>query len=66
MKKGDGGYKIATQAPEWVKELFSHPRAKELAISMGEISGTLTATKLIALRARVIGMKKIKNFWSTL
>jgi hypothetical protein len=38
VAKGFGGYKIATQDPEEVTRLFSHPRAKEIAVPMGEMS----------------------------
>jgi len=41
VKKGDGGYKIATTDPDRVKELFAHPRAKEIAVPMGELSGLM-------------------------
>ena len=41
VKKGEGGYKIATQDPERVIELFSHPRATEIAVPMGAMSGLL-------------------------
>ena len=41
VKKGEGGYKISTQDPDRVRELFSHPRAEEIAVPMGEMSGLL-------------------------
>jgi hypothetical protein len=41
VKKGQGGYKIATQDPERVKELFSHRGATEIAVPMGEMSGLI-------------------------
>ena len=41
VPKGEGGYKIATQDPERIKELFSHPRATEIAVPMGSISGLI-------------------------
>ena len=41
LKKGEGGYKIATQDPDEVKRLFSHPRATEIAVPMGAMSGLL-------------------------
>jgi RecA-family ATPase len=41
VNKGEGGYKIATQDPDRVVELFSHPRAKEIAVPMGAMSGLL-------------------------
>ena len=37
--KGEGGYKIATRDPKQIKKLFSHPRAREIAVPMGEPSG---------------------------
>ena len=39
--KGEGGYKIATQDPERVKELFSHRNAREIAVPMGALSGLM-------------------------
>ena len=39
VEKGEGGYKIATCEPTRVRKLFSHPRAKEIAVPMGEPSG---------------------------
>ncbi len=36
--RGEGGYKIATRNPNRIKELFSHPRATELGVPMGEMS----------------------------
>ena len=39
VKRGEGGYKIASRDPDRVRELFSHPRAKEIAVPMGELSG---------------------------
>lgn len=41
IKKGEGGYKIATQDPDEVKRLFSHARATEIAVPMGERSGLI-------------------------
>ena len=41
VAKGQGGYKIATQISSEVKRLFSHPRAKEIAVPMGEMSGLI-------------------------
>jgi len=41
VKKGDGGYKIASQDPKRVEELFSHRRATEIAVPMGAMSGLL-------------------------
>jgi hypothetical protein len=39
--KGDGGYKIATQDPDKIEELFSHTRAIEIAVPMGAMSGLM-------------------------
>ena len=39
--KGEGGYKIATQDPARVRELFSHRHANEIAVPMGEMSGLI-------------------------
>jgi hypothetical protein len=41
VKKGEGGYKIATTDPKRIKELFSHERATEIAVPMGEMSGLI-------------------------
>lgn len=41
VAKGEGGYKIATTDPERIVELFSHPRAKEVSVPMGAMSGLL-------------------------
>lgn len=41
LKRGQGGFKIATQDPEEVAHLFSHPRATEIAVPMGEMSGLM-------------------------
>lgn len=41
VKKGAGGYKIATQNPARVRVLFSHDRANEIAVPMGEMSGLM-------------------------
>ena len=38
---GMGGFKIATQEPDEVRRLFSHPRATEIAVPMGEMSGLI-------------------------
>jgi hypothetical protein len=39
--RGEGGYKIASQDPDRVIELFSHRRATEIAVPMGAMSGLL-------------------------
>ena len=39
--RGEGGYKIATQDPARVKELFSHRHATEIAVPMGAASGLM-------------------------
>ena len=39
--RGEGGYKVATTDPDRVIELFSHPRAIEIAVPMGAMSGLL-------------------------
>lgn len=41
LPKGMGGYKIATQVKKRVRELFRHPRATEIAVPMGEMSGLM-------------------------
>lgn len=41
VKKGEGGYKAASQDRDRVIELFSHPRATEIAVPMGAMSGLL-------------------------
>ena len=41
VPKGEGGYKIATRDPERVRKLFSHRRAMEIAVPMGEMSGLM-------------------------
>ena len=41
VAKGQGGYKIATQDHDEVVRLFSHPRAKEIAVPMGSQSGLM-------------------------
>jgi hypothetical protein len=41
VEKGKGGYQIATQDPARIKELFSHPNAKEIAVPMGAMSGLM-------------------------
>lgn len=41
VKRGQGGYKVATQDPEEVERLFSHPRATEIAVPMGAMSGLI-------------------------
>lgn len=41
VKRGEGGFKIATQDPEKVKWLFSHLRATEISVPMGSMSGLL-------------------------
>ena len=41
VAKGEGGYKISSTDPERVIELFSHRRAKEIAVPMGEMSGLM-------------------------
>lgn len=41
VKKGDGGYKVASTDPDRVRFLFNHPRAVEIAVPMGEMSGLL-------------------------
>lgn len=39
--RGEGGYKVATQDPAEIERLFSHPRATEIAVPMGSMSGLL-------------------------
>jgi len=39
--KGQGGYKIATTNSDGVKKLFSHDRATEIAVPMGEMAGLI-------------------------
>jgi len=41
VAKGEGGYKIATTNPARIKELFSHPSAKEIGVPMGAMSGLI-------------------------
>ena len=41
VARGEGGYKIASTDPDRVIELFSHRRAKEIAVPMGEMSGMM-------------------------
>ena len=41
VAKGEGGYKIASTDPDRVIELFSHRRAQEIAVPMGEMSGLM-------------------------
>ena len=41
VKAGEGGYQIATQDPDRIRELFSHPNAKEIAVPMGHMSGLM-------------------------
>ncbi len=41
VAKGMGGFKLASTDPDRLKELFSHPRAAELSIPMGSMSGLL-------------------------
>ena len=41
VAKGDGGYKIASTDPKRIIELFSHRRATEIAVPMGEMSGLM-------------------------
>lgn len=41
VKKGEGGYKIATTDPDRIRELFSHRDAKEIAVPMGAMSGLI-------------------------
>jgi hypothetical protein len=41
VERGQGGYKIATQDPDRVRELFSHSRATEIAVPMGKQSGLI-------------------------
>jgi len=41
VARGEGGYKIASTDPDRVIELFSHRRAKEIAVPMGEMSGLM-------------------------
>ena len=41
VKAGEGGYQIATQDPDRIRELFSHPNAKEIAVPMGQMSGLM-------------------------
>lgn len=39
--RGEGGYKVATTDPARIIELFSHPRAREIAVPMGAMSGLM-------------------------
>ena len=41
VEAGQGGYRIATQDPTKIKELFSHKNAREIAVPMGAMSGLL-------------------------
>lgn len=41
VKRGEGGYKVATQDPTKIRKLFQHPRAREIAVPMGAMSGLL-------------------------
>jgi hypothetical protein len=41
VPRGEGGYKIASTDPARVIELFSHRRATEIAVPMGEMSGLM-------------------------
>jgi hypothetical protein len=41
VARGEGGYKIASTDPDRVIELFSHRRAQEIAVPMGEMSGLM-------------------------
>ena len=41
VPRGEGGFKVATQDPDRVVELFSHPKAKQVSVPMGPMSGLL-------------------------
>lgn len=41
VDRGEGGYKVATQDPDRVVELFSHRNATEIAVPMGSMSGLI-------------------------
>ena len=41
VEPGHGGFKIATQEPQRIRQLFSHAHATEIAVPMGSLSGLL-------------------------
>ena len=41
VPRGEGGFKVATQDPDRVVQLFSHPQAREVSVPMGPMSGLL-------------------------
>ena len=41
VERGMGGYKIATTDPDRIENYFSHTRAIEIAVPMGEMSGLI-------------------------
>lgn len=41
VAKGEGGYKAASTDPDVLEKLFSHPKATEIAVPMGEMSGLM-------------------------
>ena len=41
VRKGEGGFKVATQDPDRVVKLFSHPKARQVSVPMGPMSGLL-------------------------
>jgi hypothetical protein len=58
VRKGEGGYKIATQDPDRVMKLFSHPRATEIAVPMGAMSGLICVDVDIHKEDNIPGLRE--------
>jgi hypothetical protein len=64
VKKGEGGFKIATQDPERVKELFSHRNAETVSVPTGAtMSGLLCIDVDIYKGGHVVDWHEANREW---
>ena len=62
-KKGEGGFKIATQDPVRVIELFSHKNAETISVPMGPISGLLAIDPDLYKGQHVVDWHEKNRHW---
>ena len=63
VAKGHGGFKIATQDPERIVELFSHPQASTVSVPMGPLSRLLAVDADIYKGEAVAAWHEANRYW---
>ena len=63
LAKGQGGFKIATQDPDRVIELFSHPKAETVSVPCGPMSGILVVDPDLYKGQHVVDWHEENRHW---